>query len=130
MSIQRADSGRHGLHRVLARRKRLVVCGRGSISYAFVGKVRRAARTDSTQSVIVGGLRACGAYVWIIGLPVDLLVGWKGKTLLMECKSLTGKKAPKPKRYTELQKEFMAEWKGLPVATVTSIEEAITALRA
>lgn len=40
--------------------------------------MRRAARVDANQEQIVSALRGAGAYVWIIGLPVDLLVGYKG----------------------------------------------------
>jgi hypothetical protein len=94
--------------------------------------MRRAARVDATQAAVVAALRAAGATVWVLGLPVDLLVGFVGatgrQTLLMECKSLTGKRAPKPKRYTDLQLEFLRDWRGGPVVTVTSAEEALAAL--
>ena len=49
--------------------------------------MRRAARVDATQEAIVSALRAAGAYVWVIGLPVDLLVGYKGHTFCVEVKS-------------------------------------------
>ena len=38
--------------------------------------MRYAARVDQNQAQVVSALRAAGAYVWIIGLPVDLLVGY------------------------------------------------------
>ncbi len=91
--------------------------------------MRHAARVDANQANIVAALRAAGASVWIIGLPVDLLVGYRGKTLAMECKSLTGKRNPKPARYTQLQKDFMLNWNGGPVSTVTDAEGALTALK-
>jgi hypothetical protein len=79
--------------------------------------MRHAARTDATQSEIVDALRKAGAYVWIIGLPVDLLVGVGGRhTVLVECKSLTGKKKPRAKAYTDLQRDFMRDWLGGPLA--------------
>jgi hypothetical protein len=90
--------------------------------------MRRAARVDANQAAIVEALRAAGASVWIIGLPTDLLVGKNGSTLLMEVKTLTGKRNPKPARYTALQRDFMAEWRGGPVATVTDVESALRAL--
>jgi hypothetical protein len=90
--------------------------------------MRRAARVDSTQAAIKAGLAAFGADVWVIELPVDLLVGYKGRTYLMECKSLIGKREPKPARYTKLQAEFMQKWDGSPVITVTSAEEAVAAI--
>ena len=85
---------------------------------------RYAKRVDETKEAIVEALRAAGAYVWIIGLPVDLCVGVNGHTVLVECKSLTGKKNPKPKNYTALQKDFMANWTGGPVVTLTDAEGA------
>ncbi len=91
--------------------------------------MRRAARVDSTQAEIVDALRKAGASVWIIGLPVDLIVGVAGATALVECKSLTGKRKPKPARYTELQREFMATWRGGPVATLTDADSALTLVR-
>ena len=51
--------------------------------------MRRANRVDYNQSVIVESLRKAGAYVRIVtmgdGVP-DLLVGYKGFTLLLEVK--------------------------------------------
>jgi hypothetical protein len=92
--------------------------------------MRHAARVDSTQAEIVAALRGIGATVWIIGLPVDLLVGYAGKTMLMECKCLTGKRQPKPTKHTALQKDFMLSWVGGPVATVVDAEGAVNAVRA
>ena len=48
--------------------------------------MRRAARVDANQEQIVSVLRAAGAVVWIIGLPVDLLVGYKNHTFLVRSK--------------------------------------------
>ena len=90
--------------------------------------MRRAARVDATQAEIVAALRAAGASVWVIGLPVDLLVGHRGRSMLIECKSVTGKRKPQPARYTDLQREFLATWRGGPVATVTDAESALRAL--
>jgi len=50
--------------------------------------MRYAARVDANQDAIVATLRAAGAYVWIIGLPVDLLVGYKNHTFLVEIKMI------------------------------------------
>jgi hypothetical protein len=86
---------------------------------------RWAARTDSNQSEIVSALRAAGCDVWIIGLPVDLLVGKAGRTALMEVKTTTGKRAPKAKEHTPLQSAFMAGWRGGMVATVTDVDSAL-----
>lgn len=90
---------------------------------------RYAARVDHNQAEIVSALRAAGASVWIIGLPVDLLVGYCGKTALVEVKRLEGKRAPKAAAHTRLQKGFMLEWKGGLVATVTDVAGALLVLR-
>ena len=54
--------------------------------------MRHAARVDANQQAIVAALRAAGCYVWIIGLPVDLLIGYKGHTFLMEIKTTSKKR--------------------------------------
>jgi nucleoside diphosphate kinase len=92
--------------------------------------MRYAARVDANQAEIVAALRNAGANVWIISLPVDLLVGYAGKTALMEVKTLTGKRAPKAAGHTQLQKDFMLDWNGGTVATVTDIEGALRVLAA
>ena len=81
--------------------------------------IRRAARVDANQTQIVSALRAAGAYVWIIGLPVDLLVGYKGHTFLVEVKD-----GPK-KRLTALQEDFFANWTGSTLARVNGPEAAL-----
>lgn len=81
--------------------------------------MRYAARVDANQEQIVSALRAAGAYVWIIGLPVDLLVGYGGHTFLVECKS--GSK----KRFTGLQTDFFNNWSGSTLARVDSPEAAL-----
>lgn len=92
--------------------------------------MRHAARVDANQAEIVAALRQAGASVWIIGLPVDLLVGFNNRTALVEVKTLTGKRVPKPSRHTQLQKDFMLDWRGGTVATVTDVEGAMLVLNA
>jgi hypothetical protein len=92
--------------------------------------VRRAARIDNSQTEIVDAMRAMGASVWPIKLPVDLAVGFRGHTILVECKSLTETRTPRPKKYTKLQREFMAGWRGGPVATICDVDGAIRLLNA
>ena len=92
--------------------------------------MRRAARVDENQAAIVSALRAAGASVWVIGLPVDLLVGKCGVTALFEVKTLTGKRNPRAASYTPLQEAFMADWRGGPVATVTDVDGALRVLAA
>ena len=81
--------------------------------------IRRAARVDANQAQIVSSLRAAGAYVWIIGLPVDLLVGYKNQTFLVEIKD-----GPK-KRLTALQEDFFANWSGSTLARIDGPEAAL-----
>lgn len=81
--------------------------------------MRYAARVDANQAQIVSALRAAGACVWIIGLPVDLLVGYKGHTFLVEIKD-----GPK-KRLTALQKDFFCNWSGSTLARIDGPEAAL-----
>ena len=81
--------------------------------------MRYAKRVDANQDQIVSALRAAGAYVWIIGLPVDLLVGYKGHTFLVEVKD--GSK----KRLTALQEDFFQSWTGSTLARIDSPEAAL-----
>lgn len=84
--------------------------------------MRRAARVDENQAAIVKALREAGAYVWIIGLPVDLLVGYKNHTFLVEVKT-TAKK-----RLTPLQADFFQQWIGGTLARIDSPEAALRML--
>ena len=81
--------------------------------------MKYAKRVDANQTQIVSALRAAGAYVWIIGLPVDLLVGYKGHTFLVEVKD--GSK----KRLTALQDDFFQSWSGGTLARIDSPEAAL-----
>jgi hypothetical protein len=91
--------------------------------------MRYAAKTDANQAAIVSALRSVGASVWVIGLPVDLLVGVAGRTALVEVKRLVGKRAPKAASYTPLQVAFMADWRGGTVATITDVDGALTLVK-
>lgn len=79
--------------------------------------MRHAARVDANQAAIVEALRKGGCYVWPLKLPVDLLVGKGGKTVLVEVKTKSGK-------YTQLQSDFMAAWPGGAVATIRDVQGA------
>jgi len=81
--------------------------------------MRYAARVDENQAAIVQALRDAGAYVWIIGLPVDLLVGFRDRTLLMEVKTTS------KKRLTGLQADFFENWAGGTLCRVDSPEAAL-----
>lgn len=84
--------------------------------------MRHAARIDGNKRKIVDALRQHGAYVYDLKLPVDLMVGYKGRTILMEVK------VKNKGRFTPLQNEFLDEWTGGPLWVVYSVEDAIEAL--
>lgn len=92
--------------------------------------MRRAARIDANQDQIVSALRAAGATVRVVtqgnGLP-DLLVGYRGYTLLLEVKD--GKKAPSARKLTEAEQKFFNEWRGGMLAIVESVDEALDILK-
>ena len=81
--------------------------------------MRYAAKVDQNQDQIVSALRAVGAYVWVIGLPVDLLVGYKGHTFLVEVKN-----GPR-KRLTPLQADFFENWSGSTLARIDGPDGAL-----
>lgn len=81
--------------------------------------MRYAFRRDANETEIVAALRKAGAYVWVIGLPVDLLVGYKNHTFLVECKTTS------KKRLTSLQADFFKNWSGSTLARIDSVEAAL-----
>ena len=92
--------------------------------------MRRAARVDENQGLIVKALRACGATVRIItqgdGIP-DLLVGYRGHTILMEVKD--GSKPPSARQLTTAEQIFFDQWTGGKLFIVNSVEEALDVLK-
>jgi hypothetical protein len=92
--------------------------------------MRRAARVDENQGLIVKALRACGATVRIItqgdGIP-DLLVGYRGHTILMEVKD--GNKPPSARQLTTAEQIFFDQWTGGKLFIVNSVEEALDVLK-
>ena len=86
-----------------------------------------AKRTDSTQKTIVQTLERIGAVVHDLsghgrGIP-DLLVGYRGLTVLVECKSSDKAK------YTKAQEEFLTTWKGGMVARVHDLDGVLTLIK-
>lgn len=91
--------------------------------------MRYAARIDANQTQIVSALRAVGATVQLLsavgqGCP-DLLVGYRGKNILMEIKD--GRKPPSERKLTEDQIVWHTTWNGV-VFLVTSVDDALNAL--
>jgi Holliday junction resolvase len=90
----------------------------------------RAARIDANHEQVVSALRAAGASVQSLagvgkGVP-DLLVGFQGKTLLMEVKN--GKKTASERRLTEDQVRWHGAWRGGPLAVVDGVDAALRML--
>jgi Holliday junction resolvase len=88
----------------------------------------RAKRVDVNQREIVQALRKCGAVVHDLsgvgaGCP-DLLVGYRGKTVLVEVKRDSKAK------YTKAQIAWNEAWRGGLVARVESIDDVIGLLNA
>jgi Holliday junction resolvase len=92
--------------------------------------MRRAAKVDANQQKIVEILRAAGATVQSLaaighGCP-DLLVGWGGKTLLMEIKD--GNKVPSAQKLNDDQIKWHGAWMGGPLAVVDGPDAALRML--
>jgi hypothetical protein len=92
--------------------------------------MRRAAKIDANQTQVVLALQAAGATVQSLaavgqGVP-DLLVGFQGKTLLMEVKD--GQKPPSARRLTEDQLKWHGAWRGGPLAVVDGVDAALRVL--
>lgn len=87
--------------------------------------MRIAAKRDTTEPDIVDALRKVGATVTILSQRgvLDLLVGFRGKFTLLECKSPGGK-------LTEDQDKFIKIHSGCPMAVVETPEEALFAIGA
>ena len=82
--------------------------------------MRRAARTDNNQHELVEALKKIGARSYYIKEPVDLLVGFRGRSIALEVKS-------PGKQMTQAQKEFFDTWPGEAYLCHT-IEEAVNAV--
>lgn len=92
--------------------------------------MRVAAKIDANQEQVVLALRAVGASVQTLaavgkGVP-DLLVGFQGKTLLLEVKD--GRKPPSARRLTEDQLKWHGAWRGGPLAVVDGPDAALRML--
>ena len=88
--------------------------------------MRFALRVDANQKQVISALEAAGATVDVIGKPVDLLVGLRGKLVLIEVKD--GNRPPSRRKKTSAQEEFFKRWAGYPVVLVDSPEAALRAL--
>jgi hypothetical protein len=87
--------------------------------------VRHKASLDANHNEIVAALRQVGATVVDLakvgkGCP-DILVGFRGKTYLMEIKTKTG-------YVRATQEQFFRSWNGGYIAVVRSVDDAYNVL--
>lgn len=83
-------------------------------------------KVDNNQLEIVKVFKSLGATVLNLsgvgkGCP-DLLIGYKGISVLVEIKSKTGK-------FTEPQLKFMEQWQGGAVNRIDSVDGAIRLIK-
>ena len=86
---------------------------------------RRKTSRDANHIEIVDKLRAIGATVVDLasvggGVP-DILVGWRGRTYLLEIKTTKG-------YIRATQEQFFRSWMGGRIAVVRSFDEALDVL--
>ncbi len=83
-------------------------------------------KPDGNQAEIVSTLRTAGASVTVTSMVgggfVDLVVGFRGNTYLVECKNPDGRGR---NSLTPAEMEWFKAWKGGPAAVVNSPEEAM-----
>jgi hypothetical protein len=104
-----------------------------------------ARRRDANEPAIVEALQAAGAVVERLGYPKgvpDLLVGYQGRTFLLEVKNPDRKRKgggtsgakPGERRtpgrgvLTKDQVTWFGSWKGAPVVEVINADEALAAI--
>ena len=63
---------------------------------------------DLNQSEIVSALRAIGCEVWVIGRPCDLLVGYRKRNYIIECK----REGVRPRKDQKAQQDWIRDWPG------------------
>ena len=73
-------------------------------------KPSTAARRDENEPEIVKAFRSLGASVWHKEGPLDLIVGWPNRTILVEVKD--GSKPPSGQKLTRGEAEFIQMWPG------------------
>ena len=83
---------------------------------------------DANEPQIVAALEGVGASVIRLDKPVDLLVGYRGRNLLLEVKTPLGPKGGRShSKATPEQRDFFARWRG-QFSVVRTVEEALAAI--
>jgi hypothetical protein len=93
--------------------------------------LRTASRVDANQPAIVERLRAIGAYVLHVHQLkncFDLLVGYRGRTFIMEVKDPS--QPPSARKLTAGEAKFREEWRGSEYHIVHTFDEALAILTA
>ena len=93
--------------------------------------LRTASRVDANQPAIVERLRAIGAYVLHVHQLkncFDLLVGYRGRTFIIEVKDPS--QPANKRKLTPGEAKFRDEWKGSPYYVVHTFDEALAILTA
>lgn len=80
----------------------------------------RARKVDRNQAEIVQALRAIGASVHVIEEPVDLMVGWRKRTIALEVKNGNW-------RLTPQQEKFFRDYEG-EAYLVENVNQALMAV--
>lgn len=86
-----------------------------------------ARKRDANEPGIIAALEEAGATVVALDKPIDLLVGFGSDTDLLEVKN--GNQPPSWRRITDDQAEFFKKWKGKRAAVVSTMLEALLAVR-
>ena len=91
--------------------------------------MRLAARRDANEDEVVAAMEARGAHVEKINDAgrFDLLVWYKGQTLLLEVKD--GRKPPSARLLTAAEQKFHDRWPGDNLFVVNGVEDALALLR-
>jgi hypothetical protein len=93
--------------------------------------LRQASRVDGNQADIVRQLRGIGASILhchVLKNAFDLLVGYRGRTFLIEVKDPA--QPPSARKLTAGEARFRDEWKGSPYYVVHTFDEALAILTA
>lgn len=87
---------------------------------------RHAKARDANEPEIVAALKAVGASVERLDTPVDLLVGFRGQTFLLEVKLPRGPRGgTSGSVLTDDQAQVFDRWRGGILAVVRSADEAL-----
>lgn len=83
---------------------------------------RYAKKRDAAEPEVVSTLQQCGFSVERLDKPVDLLIGFRGKTFLVEVKSSAKGYG---KSLNRNQQDFSDKWRGTPVVILRSAQDAM-----